>query len=211
MTLASAPSVATVGIRHLGQVPVGALRQITFQIFDAGAPLSILHQRVQDTLQTLGRTMAEFSTSTRFCTLASLLGLFRRSHFEAFIEQAFLGFWSQHLLVVSADDELSFAHSRKRARSSPDMLSGPERFLKHVGPHVAYLPIADSRTDLTGDAQPVTRRSTLASMPFASLKSRFFFASLRRMVPPETPRMFNCTGLARKSIFGGARMHHCRP
>ena len=34
-----------------------------------------------------------------------------------------------------------FSASRKRARASPDMLSGPERFLKHVGPQMAYLPI----------------------------------------------------------------------
>ena len=34
-----------------------------------------------------------------------------------------------------------FSASRKRARASPDMLSGPERFLKQVGPQIAYLPI----------------------------------------------------------------------
>ena len=48
-----------------------------------------------------------------------VLNLYRRSHFEAFIEKAFFGDWSQHLLVASANDELSFAQrltSRKRAR-----------------------------------------------------------------------------------------------
>ena len=93
----------------------------------------------------------------------------------------------------------------ENARASPDMLSGPEHFLKHVGPQIAYLPIAVSRTNLTGDAQPVTRRSTLASMPFASLESRFFLSCLCRVVPPVTRRKFNCVGLARKSIFGAAR------
>ena len=85
------------------------------------------------------------------------------------------------------------------------MLSGPERFLKHVGPHITYLPIAVSRADLTGDAQPVTRRSTIASMPFASLESRVFLSSLCRVIAPTAPRKFNYVGLARKSIFGAAR------
>ena len=95
--------------------------------------------------------------------------------------------------------------SRKRARASPDMLSGPERFLKQVGPQITYLPVAVSSTKVTGDAQPVTRRSTLASLPFASLESRFFLSCLCRVVPPVTPRKFNCVGLARKSIFRAAR------
>ena len=85
------------------------------------------------------------------------------------------------------------------------MLSGPERFLKHVGPQIAYLLIAVSRTDLTGDALPVTRRSTIASMPFASLESRVFLSYLCRVVPLVTRRKFNCIGLVRKSIFGAAR------
>ena len=200
MTLASAPSVATVGIPHLGHVPVGALRQITFQRFDAGVSLSILHQRVQDTLQTLGRTMAEFSTSTRFCTLASLLG---RSHFEAFIEKAFFGDECQHPLVVDADDEMCVVqrpNSRKCARASLDTLSGPERFLKHVGPHITYLPIAVSRADLAMYSLSYGGRPL-----FRCLASRIFFASLCRMVPPATRRKFNCIGLVRKSIFSAAR------
>ena len=100
------------------------------------------------------------------------------------------------------------------ARASPDMLSGPERFLKQVGPQIiAYLPIAVSSTNVTGDAQPVTRRSTLLSTPFASLESRFCSSYLCRVVPPATRRKFNCVGLARKSIFGVARfqsttVHH---
>ena len=67
-------------------------------------------------------------------------------------------------MAEDADDKLSGVqrtNSRKRARASLDMLSGPERFLKHVGPQIiAYLPVAVSSTDLTGDAQPVTRMST---------------------------------------------------
>ena len=97
------------------------------------------------------------------------------------------------------------ASIQENARASPDMLSGPEHFLEQAGPQITYLPIAVSRTDLTGDAQPVTRRSTLVSMPFASLESRFFLSCLCRVVPPETPRKFNCTGLVRKSIFRAAR------
>ena len=137
-----------------------------------------------------------------------VLALFRRSHFEDFIEKAFFGDRSQHLLVISADDELSFAqrlNSRKSAHASLDMLSGPERFLKHVGPQITHLPIAVSRADLTADAQPVTRRSTLVSLPFASLESRFFLSYACRVVAPATRRKFNCTGLVRKSIFGAAR------
>ena len=61
MTLASAPSVATVGIPHLGHVPVGALRQNAFQRFDVGVSLSILHQSVQDTLQTLDGPWLNFA------------------------------------------------------------------------------------------------------------------------------------------------------
>ena len=94
---------------------------------------------------------------------------------------------------------------KTRARASLDMLSGPERFLKHVGPHITYLPIAVSSTNVTGDAQPVTRRSTLLSMPFASLESRFCSSYLCRVVPPVTRRKFNCVGQVRKSIFGAAR------
>ena len=67
-------------------------------------------------------------------------------------------------MAEDADDKLSGVqrtNSRKRARASLDMLSGPARFLKHVGPQIiAYLPVAVSSTDLTGDAQPVTRMST---------------------------------------------------
>ena len=203
MPLASALRSRWLGSPHLGHVPIGALRQKTFQRFDVGVSLSILRQRVQDTLQTLGRTMAVFSTWTRFsplssfCTCTAAAILKPSSKRNSSVTGANICGSSAPMMncpLLSA--------SRKRARASPDMLSGPEHFLKDVGPQIAYLLIAVSHTDLTGDAQPVTRRSTIASMPFASLESRFFFSYLRRVVPPVTRRKFNCTGLARKSIFG---------
>ena len=46
-----------------------------------------------------------------------VLDLYRRSHFEAFIEKAFFGDWSQYLLVASANDELSFAQRLKKTRA----------------------------------------------------------------------------------------------
>ena len=117
--------------------------------------------------------------------------------------------WSSTLMMNCS---LLSASIQENARASPDMLSGPEHFLEQAGPHITHLPIAISRAELTGDAQPVTRRSTIASMPFASLESRFFLSYLCRVFPPVTPSMFNCIGLVRKSIFRAAvRTHHCRP
>ena len=79
--------------------------------------LSILRLRVQDALQIFGRTMAEFCTSTRFCTLASFWASSAAAIFEAFIEKAFFGDWSQHPLVVDADDKLSFVQRLKKTRA----------------------------------------------------------------------------------------------
>ena len=52
----------------------------------------------------------------------------------------------------------------ENAHASPDMLSGPEHFFEQAGPQITYLPIAVSSTNVTGDAQPVTRRWTLVSL-----------------------------------------------
>ena len=51
----SASGSVVMPLASVHSVPVGALRQKTFQRFDVGVSLSILRQSVQDTLQTLGR------------------------------------------------------------------------------------------------------------------------------------------------------------
>ena len=193
----------------------GGLRQITFQRFDGRIPFD-LASTCAGCFTDLWTDHGGILHIDEVLHTGLVLGLFRRSHSEAFIEKKFFGDWSQHLRVIDADDKLSFVQRLKktRARASPDILSGPERFLKQVGPQIiAYLPIAVSSTNVTGDAQPVTRRSTLLSTPFASLESRFCSSYLCRVVPPATRRKFNCVGLARKSIFGAARfqsttVHH---
>ena len=98
--------------------------------------------------------------------------------------------------------------SRKRARASLDMLSGPERFLKHVGPQIAYLPIAVSRADLAMHSLSRVGRPLLRC-----LESRVFLSYLCRVIGPAARRKFNCIGLVRKSIFRAARYEsseqHC--
>ena len=156
--------------------------------------------------------MAEFRTSTRFSTLTSFwpssaAAILKPSSTKAFLVTGANICWSSAPMM-----NCPFAqrlNSRKCAHASLDMLSGPERFLKQVGPQITHLPIAVSRADLTGDAQPVNPCFAAIRVLGEQILLIICMSSCRSSNPSQV--QLHRTGAEKHLRSSPVRPHHCRP